>query len=431
LKQGISKTHQIMLSFEPPERGAISCRLFQRPPLATAPGAWYCGSKAFYDIAPRDVEKFSLYEEAVDKNIKRYLERRQQQRDFGMLNYGDWYGERGSNWGNVEYDTQHACFLEYIRSGNPDAFFLGEATELHNRDVDTVQGGDDLGRVGAVYVHQMCHVGDYYDRGVPGTLGFPRGGFTVSHAWVEGHFDHYFLTGDRRSFETGCAVTDFFTRKQLGRPYDFSTCRTPGWHLIMLCAAYAATNDPYYLNAAKVVVECVLEMQEQHPRPLPDYQAVGRKPFQVGGWSRMMVPGHCRCEPRHRGNAGFMVAILLSGLKYYHDVTGDPRVKDAIIQGAHYLLDETYSDDTQGFRYTSCPEMPYRPGTTPLMAEGIARAYLWTGDERFRRVLTEALPRGAGGSSYGKGFSMYYRAAPRVLADLDAAGIRLTERHGP
>ena len=61
------------------------------------------------------------------------------------------------------------------------------------------------------------------------------------------------------------------------------------------------------------------------------------------------------------------------------------------------------------------------------MVEGIARAYLWTKDERFRRVLTEALPRGAGGSAYGKGFSMYYRMAPRVLADLKEADIELKQ----
>jgi hypothetical protein len=122
-----------------------------------------------------------------------------------------------------------------------------------------------------------------------------------------------------------------------------------------------------------------------------------------------------------------MVAILLSGLKYYHDVTGDPRVKEAIIRGAYYLLDETYSDEVKGFRYTSCPETDYRPGASPLMVEGVARAYLWTGDDRFRRVLTEALPLGAGGSSYGKGFSMYYRMAPRVLADLEDAGVMLSE----
>ncbi len=424
-KRGMAKTHELILCFDPrPQRSAIATMVTRRP-LATAPPRWYADSKVFYEVAPRDEDRFALYEQAIDKNLAQYVQRRERQRDYGLMNYGDWYGERGSNWGNIEYDTQHAFFLEYIRSGNPAAFFLGEAAELHNRDIDTVQWDDDPRRVGAVYIHQMCHVGDYFDHGVPGTLGFPSGGFTVSHAWVEGHFDHYFLTGDRRSYETGRAVADFFVRKQLGRPYDFSTCRTPGWHLIMLAAAYAATNDPYYLNAARVVVRRVLDAQETTPRPLADNQTAGRKPYQVGGWSRMMVPGHCHCEPRHRGNAGFMVAILLSGLKYYHDVTQDPRVKEAMIRGAHYLLDETYSDEVHGFRYTSCPKTAYRAGASPLMAEGVARVYLWTGDDRFRRVLTEALPAAAGGSGYGKGFSMYYRIAPRLLADLDAAGLTL------
>ncbi|NOX54203.1 MAG: hypothetical protein GXP27_07120, partial [Planctomycetes bacterium] len=428
IKTGVAKTHELLLCFSPAEQREAVCQMFQRPPLATAPPQWYCDSKAFYDVAPRDPKRFRLYEEAIDRNLKAYLQRRDRQHDYGMLNYGDWYGERGANWGNIEYDTQHAFFLEYIRSGNPEAFFLGEATELHNRDVDTVQFSPDPQNVGAVYVHQMCHVGEYYTKSVPGTLGFPRGGFTVSHAWVEGHFAHYFLTGDPRSDQTGRAVADYFVRKELGRPYDFSSTRVPGWHLIMLSAAYHATGDPYYLNAARVIVRHVLETQDVEPRPLPDYQAQGRKPCQLGGWSRMMVPGHCRCEPRHRGNAGFMIAVLLSGLKYYHDITGDPAVKETIIRAAHYLLDETYSDKVHGFRYTSCPKTSYRPGASPLMVEGVARAYLWTKDERFRRVLVEALPLSAGGSPYGKSFSMYYRCGPRVLADLAATGLTLNSR---
>jgi hypothetical protein len=399
--------------------------LFQEPLLLSVPPKWICDSKVFYSVAARDTEAFPLYEAAIDKNLDGYVQYRERQHDFGLLNYGDWYGERGTNWGNVEYDTQNALFLQYIRSGDPRAFYLGCQTELHNRDVDTVHWSDDPDQLGGVYVHQMCHVGNYYDKAVPGSLGFPSGGFTVSHAWTEGHFAHYFLTGDRRSLETGRAVADYFIRKELGRPYDFSSARTSGWHLIMLCAAYHSTGDPYYLNAARVVTETVLELQDKLPRPLPEHQLGGRKPCQEGGWVRAMVPGHCNCEVRHQGNAGFMIAVLLSGLKYYHDITGDERVKESIIRGANYLLDETYSDEVQGFRYTSCPAGRYQPGTTPLMVEGIARAYLWTKDDRFRRVLTEALPRGAGGSAYGKGFSMYYRMAPRVLADLNEAGIEL------
>jgi hypothetical protein len=427
LKQGVSKTHEMYLCFEPAGRAEL-CQLFQRPPLATADPAWYCSTRVFYDVAPRDPRKFKLYEESIDRNLRQYAVTRERMHDYGMLNYGDWFGERGANWGNVEYDTQHAFFLEYIRSGNPDAFSLGESTELHNRDVDTIHWQPGPGPIGGVYIHQMSHVGGYFDKGVEGTLAIPSAGCSVSHAWAEGHFDHFFLTGDRRSYETGCTVADYFVRQGLGRPYDFLGCREPGWFLIMLAAAYAATDDPYYLNAARVVVERVLETQDTSPRPLPDHQARGRQPYQLGTWSRMMVPGHCQCVPRHRGNAGFMVAVLLSGLKYYYDVIPDPRVRQCLILGARGLLDETYSDEVKGFRYTSCPNTRYSPGASPLMVEGVARAHLWTRDERFRRVLAESLPLGAGGSGYGKGFSMYYRMAPRVLADLDAAGLTLDKR---
>ena len=51
------------------------------------------------------------------------------------------------------------------------------------------------------------------------------------------------------------------------------------------------------------------------------------------------------------------------------------RVKESIIRGAYYLLDETYSDEVKGFRYTSCPNTKYSPGASPLMVEGINQSY--------------------------------------------------------
>lgn len=428
IKRGMAKTHELLLDFGPgaAERAAV----FQRPLLLTAEPAWYCGSLAFYHVAPRDEEKFPAYEEAIDRNIEGYMARRERQRDYGMLNYGDWYGERSVNWGNIEYDTQHAFFLEYIRSGNPEAYFLGEAAEIHHRDIDTVHWSPNAGDVGLVYIHQMGHVGGYYDEAVPDTLGIPRAGGSISHAWTEGHFEHYFLTGDPRSLETGMAVVDHFTDRELSRPYDWTSARVPGWHLIMLASALAATNDPYYLNAARIVMGRVLETQDTEPRELPAYQKRPGRTHQLGGWTRMMVPGHCHCEPRHRGNAGFMVTILLTGMTYYHDVTQEPAVKDAIILGARYLVDEFYSTETHGFRYTSCPEMGYRAGMLPMYAESIARAYRWTRDEVFLDPLTTGLSLGARGSSYGKGFSQYYRSAPRLLADLAEVGLTLEAPSG-
>lgn len=430
-RSGMAKTHELFLCLAPEGERATLCAAFQTPPLLTPPPAWMCDSKAFYHVAPRDETRFAAYEAAIDKNLAAYIAQRERQHDYGLMNYGDWYGERGANWGNIEYDTQHAFLLEYIRSGNPEAFRLAHDTELHNRDVDTVHWAPDPRDIGAVYVHQMGHVGGYYTESVPGTLGIPKAGYTVSHAWAEGHFSHYFLTGDRRSLQTGRAVVDYFCGKILSRPYDPFDCRTSGWHLIMNAAALAATGDPYYLNASRVIVDRVLETQDIEPRELPDYQKEPGRTHQYGGWTRMMVPGHCTCVPRHRGEANFMVAVLLSGLTYYHDVTGEPAVKEAIIRGARWLIDDCYSAEVHGFRYTSCPNMRYTPGASPLMVEGIARAYRWTRDEIFKDCLTEALAIGAGGSSYGKGFSMYYRCAPRVLYDLAECGLTLAERATP
>ncbi len=426
-RRGMAKTHELLLNFG--GSAVANAQIFQRPLLLTAEPEWYCSTKAFYNVEPRDEERFAAYEEAIDRNIQNYISRREGQHDFGVMNYGDWYGERGSNWGNIEYDTQHAFFLEYIRSGNPDAFFLGDATEIHNRDIDTIQPGvENTYGTGLAYVHQMGHVGGYYDKSVPDTLGIPRAGGSVSHAWTEGHFDHYFLTGDPRSLEAGKAVADFFAQKEFSRPYDWTSCRVPGWHLIMNAAAQAATNDPYYLNGSRIIVDRVLETQDKEPRELHPYQKTGDYTHQVGGWTRQMVPGHCHCEPRHRGNANFMVAILLTGMTYYHDVTHEPAVKEAIIRGAHFLVDDMYSEEVHGFKYTSCPNMRHRAGVSPLYVEGIARAFRWTKDENFLDPLTNGLAYGAGGSGYGKGFSMYYRAAPRLLADLAEVGLSLEER---
>jgi len=389
--------------------------------LGIAPAKWYCESGAFYDVMPQDYEKFASYEKAADSNMATYRKMQRAVRDYGMMNFGDWYPERGANWGNSEYDTQLAFFLQFIRSGDRNAFFLGEEMELHNRDIDTPASS------GGVLEHQMGHVGDYYKKSVPGTLGIPRLGASVSHAWAEGDFIHYFLTGDVRSYEYACRKVSYFIDTNFRSPYDFHSLRVPGWHLIMNSYALASTNDPLYLNASRLIVERVLELQDDFEIPLAAHQQSPGRKGHTGGWMRMMVPGHCWCIPRCRGNANFMVAVALSGLKYYHDVTGDPRVKKSIIDGALYLAESCYSEQHGYFRYTPCMKMRYTFGVSPLMTEGIARAYLWTKDARLRHALQTMIDHPRKEGAYGKPFSMYYRNAPRVMADIAKSDVKCNE----
>ena len=54
-----------------------------------------------------------MYDEAVGKGFEGYMANREKNHEYGMLSFGDWWGERSINWGNIEYDTQHAFFFPF------------------------------------------------------------------------------------------------------------------------------------------------------------------------------------------------------------------------------------------------------------------------------------------------------------------------------
>jgi len=405
LKSGVTKRQEFWILPSEAVSG-LSQGEFSGSALATAPPEWYVASGAMgrfvpavehTDLIGEAAELVRTYDEAIEKGLEGYLANREQNHEYGMLNFGDWWGERIINWGNIEYDTQHAFFLQFVRNGDFRYFLAGEEAERHHLDVDTVWYGQNRG---LVYAHCIGHTGNYYTESPVEGQGSPRGGFSISHTWVEGHLDYYFLTGDRRALEAAEMVAHRYDNDGT-RNYDFMNCRTPGWHLILSMAMYRATNEPFHLNAAHIVVERVLERQTSD-----------------GGWQRQMAPGHCRDLPRHRGNAGFMVGVLMSGLKYYHEVTGDERVADSIAKAAHFVIDDTWVPEEHGFRYTSCPNTSPSPGLNSLIIEGIAYANLLKPDAKLKENLRAQIEHFRDVTSFGKSFSQHTRSMPKTLADL-------------
>ena len=415
LRQGVTKTHDLWLEFG--GKAAAAVRTEQQVRLAAAPAGWYARSNVFGELAlPGAGGVLARYDQVFAQSFAGYLRDRETNREYGMLNFGDWWGERIINWGNSEYDTQHAFLLQFARTGDWRYFRAAEEMEWHNRDIDTIHYHSDRKLVGAVYAHAIGHTGAYYEQrptagAPPGGFreGSPQSHFADDHTFIEGHFDYYFLTGDRRSFETAIRTADrydgYFTRN-----YDFNNCRQPGWLLVLTMAAYNATNDPYYLNAARIVVDRVLERQT------PD-----------GGWKRQMVPGHCFCTPRHQGNAGFMVGVLLTGLRHYYEATGDERAADSIVKGAHFLVNDMWVPAARGFRYTSCPKSSVGTWSNFLLFDGIVFAQRRTGDPQLRQVLlagTDAALASMTNASqdedgaWGKGFSQYTRVVPHFIDHL-------------
>lgn len=409
-RQGAGKTHDIWLEFSTAGAapGAIGA---QRSVLrALAPPAWYSTTKVFGDLAaPSATGMLAQYDTAFRAGFGQYLRDRESERSYGMLNFGDWYGERVINWGNGEYDTQKALLLQFTRTGGIDYYLAGEEMEWHNRDVDTIQFHRDRTRVGGVYHHAIGHTGGYYAKTPVPDQGIAPGILTVDHVYTEGHLAYHFLTGDRYSMETARKIADRYGTLDT-RNYDFFDSRVAGWHLLLTTAVYKATLDPFYLNAAKIIIERVLERQTAN-----------------GGWDRWPICGHAD-EPPHAGELSYMVGVLLTGMTRYHEITAEPRVAASIVRGVRYLLRDAWIPELQGLRYATCPRALPTRGQDPLnflVLAGMALAHRETGEPQFRQVLVEATERALaslvhmgetpGERALGKMLGLFTSPTPHVI----------------
>lgn len=375
-RQGMSQSQDVWLEADSTNDQAIPIVRSQRSPLlALAPPTWYANSRVFGELAPPSATGLTgQYDRAFARDFEEYWKDRERDREYGMLNFGDWWGERGVDWGNSEYDTQNAFLLQFLRTGIDRYFTAGEQMEWHNRDVDTIHYHRDASRVGGVYHHAIGHTGDYYAKGVIPGNGIAVGILTVDHVFNQGHLAYYFLTGDSRSLETARSIADRYDIYDT-RAFDFNSCRNAGWHLILTMAAYNATQDPFYLNAARIIRERVLERQT--PK---------------GGWDYFRVCTH-QDPPEHYGDFGFTVGILLTGLRMYYQATGDEEAADEIVRGARWMTRTLYIPETGDFRYSSCPRAPVASALTFLLLDGIAFAHQRTGDPLLKKVLIDSTKR--------------------------------------
>ena len=413
LREGLALTTEILVAF--PAAAAAAEPLFQwlETPPAVRPRLDYAnGTGALPRLAAKQGSALPDYETLAGAALHRLQEDREASRAYGHLNFGDWYGEGDWCWGNNEYDTPYGAYWEFLRGGDPAWATWGAEAARHLADVDTVNCFSDPGCVGLQPMHMPAHLGGYlpplFRSKVDGTRGIP------SHTWMEGALLHYLLTGDEGVRESLSRTGDWLLRPERLDHYEFSAVREAGWHLIHLSTLAAATGDPRALNGAAIVVRRILEKQDAG-----------------GAWTRMLTSGHCWCGyPHCSGNIAFMVTVLLSGMKRYYDLTGDPAVAASIIAGARWLLRETLDPETGHFIGGSCSTMQRLSrgdaGNTQIVIEGIADAYALSGDAELGRCLQRALPALSrfpdleGHRDLGKRLSQQMRYVPTVLAALES-----------
>ncbi|HOM82296.1 MAG TPA: hypothetical protein PLZ94_10975 [Armatimonadota bacterium] len=412
IRTGVRVTTELAVDFAPEVQNGryLSGAHWQHPLFAACTPEWYCASGAFGPMVPRAKGKFEVYERKLDEAFAKFLARREMEREYGFLNYGDWFGERRWNWGNVEYDTQWALAANFARTGNLEMLWRAEQAERHNADVDTIHAAANPNLVGQVYTHCTGHTGGYFPETWKGMGGFNRGPRDSGHTWAQGHFTLYALTGERRFLETGRKIADRFALSTTD--FRYYAERNAGWPLIGLMGAYTVDGNPAYLNAARLIADSVL--WTQHP--------------ERGGWGHFLDPNECKHQPRCWGCKPFMTGVLLHGLKMYDRAQPREEIKNAIRRNADFLWRETYVPEHAGFAYSECKTFITRGQnwTISLVGDGLAYACLVDPEHKNRELLkqaTAAFMHRSNISDFGKGFTQGTCFLPAMLHDLDALGL--------
>jgi len=417
-KVGVARTHELWaVCYAGAPDVAKLAHLFQateEPLVATPDPKGSCASKALGEFPPADPSKYLGYDAWLDRALEAHLRIRQQKREYGMLNYGDWYGERRVNWGNIEYDLAHGLFVQYLRTGDRRFYLRAEQAARHHMDVDVVHATNPLlknpwgppPQVGEIWLHSMNHTGGYYDdKRLPVERTYQMGHSTnFGHVWVSGDLDYYYLTGDRSAREVAVQMADAMARHC---PTDYGThIRSLGWPMILLLSAFDATGDKKYLEAT--------EKNWQVLRKNIDWQK---------GWVIRLAQDHCaHGDRRCYGNVPFMEGLTLCALARYHRLTGNPEVLKAITVGIDQMIRECWEEEAKMFRYTACPKSNKAPNGLFLSAEAMGYEIALTGNQEHLRVLREgfraALPKGDGGAE-GKSLGQLIRFTPHALTVLE------------
>ena len=403
------------------------------PTQAIATGEW-----GF--VAPAGSKGMTEYDSWADNQFEGYCRSIREQRDYGAMNWGDWWGERGVNWGNHEYDTPLHILTQFARTGDPKYFYVGEQTARHLSEVDIVhfvnpelkkyfarwESKAYPSRPGMMHEHSIGHVGGFHsvekvkELYVARNIGSGNDNpylcldpFNLGHIFTLGMAQYYLLTGDPWIKEAVNRIGENLMKLTEDGLYQFKgtshSGRVNGWTMLALAGEYKINPSERCLTAMRKIADDALI--EQNPN--------------CGGWLYNLTWGHCYCVPLgnkdksiipHVGEAGFINSVRLNGLSYYYRLTGDDRIPGSVLRGINFLNNDTWNDHIGDWRYTSCPATnPVGQIGVTIMA--VVNSVNLNNDQEQLRILKKAwdakferllkAPKSAPGLGKTYGLTMY------------------------
>lgn len=383
LKWGMSVTERLSIDFGAEGTPQMLLAEVNTPILAIVPPDYLASTKVFGrlpGIALPEAEGWNRY---MDRSLEQHRAQRRLQREYGHLNWGDWFGERGYNWGNNEYDRARGFFAHFFASGKGAFYDDAVAAARHQADVDIVHAYPDPFYLGANVQHGIGHTGVCYQAGIGETWTYPYDHTTSAgngHTWADGMADCWLYTGDPVVMESLLALGEHLHSAFVPTFTKIGTHeRSAGWSLLAALATYRATSDPAFLEVANRIVR--LTLTEWDP--------------QTGIWQHSLPPAHAGGREGVVGNSLYNLGILIMALGEYHAVTQDPAVLTPMRRTCEWFV-RSYHPAQTAWPYSATVDgQPTRssltPNLNPLIYPGLAYSGMVMGEREWVELAAQVL----------------------------------------
>jgi hypothetical protein len=322
LQGGEQKTHTFAVAFGP-DTSPEAMEWFRTPPRAAAPPAWYCASGAIPYLTPEaddpNAGYLALVRAALD-GPDTFDQKREVIDEYGWRHFGDIYGDHEAAYHkgttplvshyNNQYDPVLGFGLQYLRGGDPRWLLHMDELAAHVADIDVYHTERDKDAYnGGLFWHTF----HYADADTATHRSYPRsllkhrprpgiseddprakatqgvyaagGGPADEQNYVAGLALHYFLTGNRNSYETAVGLARWVIAMDDGRNTVFrwlaggdtglaSKSRDEGYHgpgrgsgnsLAALIDGHRLTGDAAFLAKAEQLIRRVIHPADDVP----------------------------------------------------------------------------------------------------------------------------------------------------------------------
>ncbi|MEP1982588.1 MAG: hypothetical protein ABJJ07_02920, partial [Maribacter dokdonensis] len=317
--QGITKTTEFVYYFHDnvaTEEVGQKMDYVIDSPVAHADPKWYTDSKVYGNMAPMST-KHPEFENALQYRYQWWSYNQNHEPWYGMFNYGDgksyYFNDRWVQWTNNEPTVDFMFWTNFMRTGDPKYFNMGQAMSRHTMDVDNVHWPKKR-----TYYGEINDAIDFwnYQEEPESTpyLGIGRRhanehwyALLSAHVWIQGWVAAYYISADHRALEVAKMTGDTYLNRIWG-DHDLRGRRLY-LSVLNLVELYDATKLDKYKKELDERVELMLEFQERQ-----------------GG--NLLLDRY-----------GYSQTYVAQGLYKYQQITGDEEIREALLDHARWVRD--------------------------------------------------------------------------------------------